>query len=280
MGKDSGGFIPVDISRRSDVDERRSRARRALVAFWVLTLGSAAAGAAVGSTMHHALLGLAVGALVGAVLGTVVTVVMAMWPVLRAVWHWLPELLTVAGLVAGLTWLAGVTGSWWWTLPLLVPVGAGAAWGPTRRPVVAWVWVLIVRHRLRLCFASFIRARNRLDPALAPLVLAARPTPAGERVWVWLRTGLDVAELENRTAKIAVTCWASDVQVTVSRRFAALVRVDVTRRDPLTGLVISPLVGLVPPAAAAVVDPVEVGGLDLDEVPEDLVIPAPRGGAR
>ena len=98
---------------------------------------------------------------------------------------------------------------------------------------------------------------------------------------MWLRTGLDMAELENRTAKIAVTCWSSDVQVSVSRRFAALVRVDVTRRDPLTGLVTSPLVGLVPPAAVPVVEPLSVvGGLDLHEVPEDLAIPAPHGGAR
>jgi hypothetical protein len=149
--------------------------------------------------------------------------------------------------------------------------------GPLRRRLVGLVWCGITRHRLRVCFAAFIRARNRLDPGLGPLILLARPTPAGERVWVWLRTGLDVAELESRTAKMAVACWASDVQVTPSRRFAALVRVDVTRRDPLTALVGSPLPGLIAadaaPAAGSAVD-VSRLALDLADVSEDAVKPA------
>src|SRR6185369_13499138 len=59
-------------------------------------------------------------------------------------------------------------------------------------------------------------------------------------------SGLDVDELESSTAKIAVACWASEVQVTGSRRYAALVRLDITRRDPLRLVVASPL-AQVPP---------------------------------
>ena len=139
----------------------------------------------------------------------------------------------VISIAAIATLIAGRTGSWWWSTSLLAVIGLGSAITPVRRRVVAFAWCAIVRHRLRVCFAAFIRSRNRLDPGLAPVILTARPTPAGERVWVWLRTGLDIDELERSTAKLAVACWASEVQVCGSRRFAALVRLDVTRRDPL-----------------------------------------------
>jgi hypothetical protein len=79
-----------------------------------------------------------------------------------------------------------------------------------------------------------------------PLILLARPTPAGERVWVWLRPGLDLSDLEGRIPKLAVACWASQARVVhASKRFAALIRVDLARRDPLVTGVASPLPGLV-----------------------------------
>jgi hypothetical protein len=178
------------------------------------------------------------------------------------------------GLVVGSTWLSAHTAP---VVPALVLLGLIAvvlAVRPLRRFVRAWVWCAIVRHRLRLSFAAFLRSRNRIDVRGAqPLILLARPTPAGERVWVWLRPGLDLEELENNTAKLAVACWAASVRVACwSPRHAALVRIDVTRRDPLTGLVVSPLVGLVPPSPARPVpaDGDPLGGLDLDQVPEPV----------
>jgi len=273
-----GTLVPLVLS---DVEGRRRRAR-ALATFWVLTVAGTGIGAGVGATLHHPVVGAAVGGLAGAVLGTAATVVMTVWPLLRAVWHWLAELTVVATGVAVVTAWAGVTGSWWWSTAFLPLIGAVVLVRPVRRRVVAFVWCAIVRHRLRVCFAAFIRARNQIHPGLAPLILLARPTPAGERVWVWLRTGLDIGELENRTAMIAVACWASDVQVTGSRRYAALVRIDVTRRDPLTRLVTSPLSRLIPgaPARAETTVDVPAAGLDLDEVPEIVALPAQRGGAR
>jgi hypothetical protein len=246
---------------------------RARVAFWVLTVLGALAGAIVASPWWHPLQGLVLGALVGAVVSAVLTV----WPVLRALWHWTAELALAAGLVLGGTALVSSAGVWWSLAMVAVTGGATAAAAPVRRRLAGLVWCAITRHRLRVCFAAFIRARNRLDPGLGPLILLARPTPAGERVWVWLRTGLDVAELELRTAKMAVACWAAEVQVTPSRRFAALVRVDVTRRDPLTLVLASPLVRQVPGARPVplVGEPVDVSrlALDLADVGEDAVTP-------
>jgi hypothetical protein len=133
------------------------------------------------------------------------------------------------------------------------------------------VWCQVTRHRLQTCFAAFVRATNRVTPGLVPLVLTVRSTPAGERAWVWLRPGLDLADLQDRTDKIAVACWARSVQVVASTRFAALVRLDVTRRDPLARLVASPLpVDIPAPRHAPTSDVAAVPGLDLADVPEPV----------
>lgn len=278
MFKSSSPATGAGADGVSDVESRR-RTHRALVTFWVLTVALGLVGAAVVSPWHSPWLGVGVGAGVGAVLGTLVSIGMALWPLVRALWHWLPELLVVSGLVAAGTCLVDRIGPWLAPAVLAVPGVLVVELGPIRRRLRALLWCVIVRHRLRVCFAAFIRARNRLDPGMVPLILTARPTPAGERVRVWLRTGLDVAELEANAAKIAVTCWASEVQVLASRRFAALVRLDITRRDPLTGVVGSPLLDGIPGhrPTPVEVDPLMPLGLDLDDVPEE---PTPEKASR
>jgi hypothetical protein len=69
--------------------------------------------------------------------------------------------------------------------------------------------------------------------------------------------------------------------VRASQRFAALLRVDLSRRDPLAGTVTSPLALLIPRHhdAAALMSPgMPPVGLDLADVPEPA--PEPRGGRR
>src|SRR5690242_4618179 len=92
----------LSASHLSDV-EGRARRVRARATFWVLTLLGATTGAAIGATIAHPLIGFAAGALAGAVAGTAVTVVMTVWPLLRALWHWLIELTAVVGVVAAVT---------------------------------------------------------------------------------------------------------------------------------------------------------------------------------
>jgi hypothetical protein len=94
------------------------------------------------------------------------------------------------------------------------------------------------------------------------------------------RPGL--ADLEVKTDKLAVACWAGEARVVrASARYAALVRVDVTRRDALTDVVPSPLPALVGDDDAAAV-PVPPGlprlALDLPDVPEPQL--EPRGPRR
>jgi hypothetical protein len=265
----------------------RIRARLTLV---ILAVTGGVLGAIVGAPTINPLWGLAIGLGVGIVLGLAAGAVVAVWPVLRVLWHWATEITTLFLLASTSTLLSSWAG--WW-LPVTVDTTLAAvilAVPGLRRWVWAWVWCAVVRHRLRHSFAAFIRTRNQLMPrghGGSPLILMARRTPAGERVWVWLRTGLDLAELESNVGKLAVSCWAADVRVTnASERHAALVRIDVTRRDPMRAVVGAPFLAGVPePMTGPIVGQVVLGGLNLEDVPAELVnlgtvVPRPRGGGR
>jgi hypothetical protein len=210
----------------------------------------------------------------GALLGAVVFALIVAWPVLRIIWHWLPEIVVALGVVYGWTWLMQATPLWLALVLVIVGVGVPAAFGPVRHWVLAPAWCLIVRHRLRVCFAAFI-ATNRTGTL--PLILHARPTPAGERVWIWLRPGLSIKDLEQdgQVQKLAVACWANEVRVTrASRKRAALIRVDVARRNPLENKIKSNLPDYVPDnmtddmtATAPISPAVPPVGVNLADVP-------------
>jgi hypothetical protein len=259
----------------------RLYARKARMTFYTLALVLAILVSGVLATFMEPARAIVMGVVAGAAFGFAVAVLVRVWPLLRVVWHWSMEIAAAAGLTAGLVWSASNVG-WLLTSAAAVAVGlVPAVVGPTRRRLVALAWCGIVRHRLRVCFAEFVRAANRVNPARLPLLLLARPTPAGERVWLWLRPGLDLSDLEDRAGKLAVACWASEVRIVRSTQFAALIRVDVTRRDPLTALVPSPLEELVPhPGSALPAPPRDWLGLDLPDVPEELVDPPRVGGRR
>ncbi|WP_380018346.1 hypothetical protein [Dactylosporangium sucinum] len=215
--------------------------------------------------------GFLLGALIGAVCGAVAFALIVAWPVLRVFWHWLPEIGVSGLLLWGWTTLMDAANLVVSLLVVGVVVGVPAAVGPLRRAVIGWWWCLVVRHRLRVCFSAFVKTRGRES---FPLILWARPTPAGERVWVWLRGGLSLKtfEDEGQVQILAVECWASEVRVArASSRYAALVRFDITRREPLADTIASPLPDYLPddfegnaPTSPAT-PPV---GLDLDDVPD------------
>ncbi len=275
------GNRPVGAVALVETPVSRSYARKARVAFFTVTVAVGLLAASGLRDRHHPVVALFLGLLVGLVDGFVVALVVRVWPVLRSLWHWALEIAVAATVVLAGTRLASA-------MDPLVALGVFAALAavvsavrPVRRRVVAWVWCVVVRHRLRLCFAEFIRSANRLHPGSLPLILAARPTPAGERVWVWLRPGLALADLDGKAGRMAVACWAGEVRaVRASARYAALIRVDVTRRDPLTGVVGSPLARVIPlqttPGAPRMTAAV---GLDLPDVPEIAVV-QPRAGRR
>jgi hypothetical protein len=267
-----------------EVTTARSFRRRAQVTFYVVAFFGLLLGLAVAVFAPPERRALAVG--VGLVGGLVVAVAAALlvsaWPVLRSLWHWSLEIGLTVGAVVGWTALADATTPWAPAVALAAVIAAGVTVGPVRRWLAAFAWCAVVRHRLRLSFAEFVRAASRMHLANPPLILLARPTPAGERVWVWLRPGLDLADVEAKTDKLAVACLASQVRVMrASERFAALVRIDVTRRDPLKRLVSSPLPAQLPDRTDATASPRPNAGwpgLDLKDIPAE--IPEQRGARR
>jgi hypothetical protein len=115
--------------------------------------------------------------------------------------------------------------------------------------VMKVAYCFISRHRIRTCFAEFIIGNNR---ASLPFMLWAKPTRVGESLWIWLRPGFARENLLERLDQIAVACWADKVTIErASATNAAFLRIDITRRDALTGTVASPL-------------PTEVGSADPD----------------
>ncbi len=130
-------------------------------------------------------------------------------------------------------------GYWPSVITLVILLGIIVGVPASRRFVGRRWWCVTTRHRMRACF---VQTRTMTHHGSLPLLVWSRPSPVGERVRVWLPAGLSVKDLERVTAETAAACWASDVRVTPTRRQAALVVVDVIRRDPLTGGALVPQV--------------------------------------
>jgi hypothetical protein len=117
---------------------------------------------------------------------------------------------------------------------------AGLTFGGAVAAVAALPWsrsfavrrflCMVSRHRLQDAWWQ-LRLHNRAGRL--PLVLWIRPTPVGERAWVFCRAGLCVDDFTKTTGEMAAACVARQVRVTGSRRFAPLVTIDVIRRDLL-----------------------------------------------
>jgi hypothetical protein len=249
--------------------------RRSKIAFWVVgsTVGltTAVIGSAITAWPRAVLYGFAAGLLVGFTVG----LSLFCWPAIRVIWHWSAELALFGTLLTTYLWATTLLPYWAALALLTVAFGGPFLIPPLRRRVWPCVLCAITRHRLRVCFAAFIASQRS---GMGPLILLARPIPAGERVWVWLRPGLALADLEQRLDKLATGCWAAECRIApASRRYAALVRIDIARRNPLIGLIGSDLPDRVPHTVdhrSMRVEPSAITGLDLPDVPEPALPPA------
>jgi hypothetical protein len=244
----------------------RSSARNARLAFILTAVIVGLLAAVVAASYIHPILALFVGALIGVSLGGLVWVVVRIWPVLRLLWWWLPEIVLTTAAITFWVQLANHTTTPVTLAVVALVVGVPASVPVIRRAVFGWALCLFVRHRLRVCFAQFIIA-NRSGSL--PLILWARPTPVGERVWVYLRPGLSLADLEGRLDRIAVACHASTALIErASDGNAAYLRFDIKRREVLTAQVGSPLVDVIDSATPATDRPTPAvpRALDLPDV--------------
>lgn len=256
----------------------RSYMRKAKAVFWVAWLAVGILATVAISRYWEPITSLLAGAAVGLVIAAIAASTVAVWPVLRVIWWWLPELALSAGLITGWDELATHTDLTIRLITVTGTVGIPAAIGPVRRYLSALAWCQISRHRIRTCFNEFI-ITNR-DGSL-PFVLGAIPTPAGTRLWVFLRPGLSVADLQDRADKIAAACWADSVIADQAKPGnSALVRLDIKRRDPLTGRIPSPfrtVIGDHVPGRKTAPVPVPAD-LDLTDVsPADVITPSKNG---
>jgi len=162
------------------------------------------------------------------------------WPGLRMAWHWAGELIVLAVVVA--IWALFNA----WAGPLvalgatLLMVGVPWLFGPVCRFLVRWAWCMIVRHRIRVAADAFIEGKG-VRGSVMPLILWARPTPAGERVWLWLRGDLTLEDLRSRLTELASVCWAHAASAEQAGSKAAYVVVDIRRRDVLAEGVAMPV---------------------------------------
>jgi hypothetical protein len=279
MSKSTRGF---GFGRRSGtvtvIEQKvlRSSARNARMAFIITALIVGLLAMTVASDHMHPILAALLAVPIAFVAGAFVWTLVRVWPVLRLLWWWTPEIAAGMTLVYGWIALANATPALV-TLAVMAPmVGIPAAVPSIRRRVAALGWCFIVRHRLRVCFSQFIIANKS---GSLPLVLWARPTPVGERVWVYLRPGLSLSRLQSRLDEIAVTCHATSVLVELASesKKAAYLRFDIKRREVLTAKVNSSLPGLIdtehmPNAYPA---PTDVPtALDLPDVPAESPLAA------
>jgi hypothetical protein len=238
----------------------RSSQRNARFAFVITAVTAGLVTLVVAKDHMHPILALLVAAPVALLIGGIVWTLVRIWPVLRLLWWWTPEIGGTVLLAYGWTQLAEHTISWVTLAVLALVVGVPAVLAPIRRHVG---------------FSQFIVANKS---GSLPLIFGAWPTPVGERVWAMLRPGLSLSYLQGQLDKITVACHADAVLVEKARSGdSAFVRFDIKRREVLTAQVNSPPVDLIDPdTPLGDKEPATVTGLDFTDVPDD---PAPMATA-
>jgi hypothetical protein len=144
-------------------------------------------------------------------------------------WRWRYEIggavaITVVALVA--TAAIGL----WQTIAVAAGLVIAIAVIPeSRRIAIARAWCIITQHRVRTgCAQAWIHSRT----GRLPFIVLTTCEPFGERVRLWCRAGISVADFEAARHLLASACWAQDVIVTSSAKHSQLVTLDVIRRSP------------------------------------------------
>lgn len=154
--------------------------------------------------------------------------------VLLCLWRWRWEIACVVGLA--FVYYDLVLPRRWSLQPLsalfvmTAPVPIMLMFRPSRRFMRNRLWCVITRHRVRVCLAEM---RTLNWSGKLPLIVGCFSTKAGEVVWLWMRPGLSVEDLQDKSQTIAAACWARRARISRAQRNAALVRIEIDRRDPV-----------------------------------------------
>jgi hypothetical protein len=98
----------------------------------------------------------------------------------------------------------------------------------TRGWVVDHAHCLLTRHRL---YDALEEVQAEFGAGPLPLVLRVKPCAAGEQAFLWRRGEITGAVLYNRANQLAAACWAKEVRVFLSPRWASLMIIEVVRRE-------------------------------------------------
>jgi hypothetical protein len=223
----------------------RSQTKKAKRAWILVGLVTGVLTMVIGSDYMHPILAALLGVVIGFALGGLVALWIWIWPIVRVIWWWLPETLATGGLVTGWNELAHHTTLLIRLIVVATVVGIPAAIPPLRQAVTNVAWCFIGRHRIRVAFTQYI-ITNRYDTD--PLILWARPTKAGVRVWLMLRAGISVDDLQAHTKRMAGTCWVNEATIErASEKNAAFIHIDLKRRNALAEPNTSPVLDHIDP---------------------------------
>jgi hypothetical protein len=158
------------------------------------------------------------------------------------VWRHLPEIVAGYLMLRAWSWSARSIGPAWTAAVAAVVVAAAVGWPWSRRWLLPALGCWVTRHRL---YTAMVEVRLSTRAGRLPLFLAVLPTPVGERAWLWCRAGISAEDMADEIDRIRAALAARDVRITRDRRWAALVVVEVIRRDPLAASAVrSPLADL------------------------------------
>jgi hypothetical protein len=147
-------------------------------------------------------------------------------------WNWRYELGLSAGLAAVMLASGYELGAVWLIAIAAIGLGllaGGLAWPASRRRLITRAWCVITPHRIRTgCRHAWVQTRD----GRLPIILYTTPAAYGERVTLWCRAGITHADLEGARDVLRAACWASDVRVAVSPRYAHVVVLEVIRHLP------------------------------------------------
>jgi hypothetical protein len=146
-------------------------------------------------------------------------------------WNWRVELAILAA-ISGLSLLIADSAG---LIDLAAAAGAGLAagaallcWPSARERIIARAWCLITPHRvLAGCVNAWVQTRS----GSLPIIWSVTPADYGERVRLWCPAGITAGDLIAAREVLAAACWATEVRVVPSFRYAHLVTLEVIRNS-------------------------------------------------
>ena len=141
-------------------------------------------------------------------------------------WRWRYELTLTVGLPAVIVIAIHLLGPGPGLVCLsLLAFGLGL-WPPGRAALVARAWCVITPHRVRVgCVQAGIFSRN----GRLPVILWTSARSYGERLLIWCTAGTSAEDFQSARTILRAACWAADVRVERSARYAHLITLDVIR---------------------------------------------------